>query len=142
MATTKCGRTGSGGRKAHFIVVISFNTEVILCEFGKISGEIFADFIHKHFKEAFKKSNNPKDKLFLQDGDPSQNSRKANNAMYKMGATKFSVPAQSPDLNPIENVFNYVTAKLHEESLNRNITFENFEEYSARVKKNFIISTS
>ena len=28
-------------------------------------------------------------KLFLQDGDPSQNSRKANNAMYKVRAKKF-----------------------------------------------------
>ena len=52
-----------------------------------------------------------------------------------MGAKKFSIPARSPDLNPIENVLNYVRTKLHEESLNRNITFENFEEYSARVKK-------
>ena len=45
--------------------------------------------------------------------------------MYKMGAKKFSIPAQSPDLNPIENVFNYVRTKLHEESLNRNITLKN-----------------
>ena len=55
----------------------------MLCEqyFGKISGEMFVDFIHKHFKEAFEKSNNPKAKLFLQDGDPSQNSRKVNKSM-------------------------------------------------------------
>ena len=45
---------------------------------------MFADFIDTHFNEAFKKSNNPKDKFFLQDGDLSQNSRKANNAMYKV----------------------------------------------------------
>ena len=51
---------------------------------------MFANFIHKHFKEAFEKRNNPKNKLFLQDGDPSQNSRKTNNVMYKMG-TKNSV---------------------------------------------------
>ena len=103
---------------------------------------MLADFIHKHFKEVFGKSNNPKDKHFLQDGDPSQNSRKANNAINKIRATNFSMPARSPDLNPIENVFNNVRTKLHEESLNTNITFENFEEYSPRVKKNFIISTS
>ena len=122
-------------------MAISFNQGVILCEqyFGKISGEMFADFIHKYFKEAFEKSNNPKDKLFLQDGDPSQNSRKANSAMYKMGPQKFSIPAWSPDLNLIENVFNYVRTKLREESLNRNITFENFEEYSALVKKTLLL---
>ena len=38
----------------------------------------------------------------------------------------------------IENMFNYVRTELHEESLNRNITFENFEEYSARVKKTLL----
>ena len=48
---------------------------------------------------------------------------------------KFSIAAQIPDMNPTENVFNYVRTKLHEESLNRNITFENFEEYCACVKK-------
>ena len=35
-------------------------------------------------------------------------------------------------------MFQYVRTKLHEESLNRNITFENFEEYSARVKKTLL----
>ena len=58
-----------------------------------IIGEMFADFKHKHFEEVFEKSNNPKEKLFLQDGESSQNSRKANNAMYKVGAKKFSIPA-------------------------------------------------
>ena len=99
---------------------------------------MFADFIHKHFEEAFEKSNSSKNKLFLQDSHSSQNSRKASNAMYKVGAKKFSTPARSPDMNPIENVLNYVRTKLHEQSLNRNITFENFEEYSAPVKKNLL----
>ena len=83
LCTAKGSYTGSSERIAHFIVALSFNKGVILCEqyFGKISVEMFADFIHKHFKEAFEKSNGPKDKLFLQDGDSSQNSREANNAM-------------------------------------------------------------
>ena len=55
--------------------------------------------------------------------------------MYKVGAKNVNMPAQSPDMNPIKNVLNYLRTKLHEESLSRNITFENFEEYSARVKK-------
>ena len=60
--TAKGSHTGSGGRIAHFIVAISFNKGVILCEqyFGKISGEMFADFIHKHFKEAFLKKQQSK----------------------------------------------------------------------------------
>ena len=101
---------------------------------------LFADFIHKHFKEAFEKSNSPKDKLFLHDVDSSQNSRKANNAMQKVGAKKFSIP-QSPDINLIGNVFNFVRTKLHEESLNRNITFEKVVNILLMLK-NFAISTS
>ena len=55
--------------------------------------------------------------------------------MYKVGAKKFNIPAWSPGINLIENVFNYLRTKLLEESLNRNIAFDNFEDYSACVKK-------
>ena len=55
---------------------------------------------------------------------------------------KFSILARNPDMNPIENVFSYVRRKLHEEFHNRNITFENFEDFSAHVEKNFILSES
>ena len=79
-----------------------------------------------------------KNSFFIQDGDPSQNSRNANNTMYKVGAKNVNMPARSPDMNPIKNVLNYLRTKLHEESLSRNITFENFEEYSARVKKTLL----
>ena len=90
---------GLVGGIAHSIVAISHNKGVIFCEqyFGKINGEMFADFKHKYFEEAFEKYNSPKDKLFLHDGDPSQNNRKANNAMYQVGVKKFSIPARSPN---------------------------------------------
>ena len=52
---------------------------------------MFAEFMHEHFKEAFEKSDKPKDKLFLQDGDLLQSTRKANNAMFKVRAKNFSV---------------------------------------------------
>ena len=66
LCTAKVSHTGSGGRITYFIVVICFNERVILCEqyFEKISGEMFGDFIHKHSKEIFEKSNNPKERLF------------------------------------------------------------------------------
>ena len=64
--------------------------------------------------------------------------KQINNVMYKVGAKKLSIPTRSPEMNPTENVLNYVRTKLHEESLIRNITFENFEEYSACVKKTLL----
>ena len=94
-------------------MAISFNKEVILYEqyFGKIREDILADFIHKHFEKAFEISNNLKDKLFHQHDDPSQNSRNANNTMYKLEAKNLRIPARSLDINLIENVFNYVRRK-------------------------------
>ena len=76
--TAKGSHVGSGGTVAHFIVAIAYNKGVILCEqyHGRINGEMFADFILKHFNETFEKSANPRGKFFLQDGDPSQNSKK------------------------------------------------------------------
>ena len=38
-------------------------------------------------------------------------------------------------MNPIENVFNYTKDKLRQQALRQNITFENIEEFSARVKR-------
>ena len=55
--------------------------------------------------------------------------------MYKVGVKTFSIPARSPDINPVENVFHYAKRKLYKESLNKNITFENLEKYFARVRK-------
>ena len=43
-----------------------------------------------------------KDKLYLQEGDPSQNSRKANDAMYKVGTKKISIPAPSAYMTPLK----------------------------------------
>ena len=37
---------------------------------------MFAEFIHKHLKKLLKKATIQRTKLFLQDGDPSQNSKK------------------------------------------------------------------
>ena len=51
-----------------------------------------------------------------------------------MGSKVFSIPLRSPDLNPIENFFHSVSVKINEESLNKIITHETFQELSERVK--------
>ena len=66
LCTAKGSHTGSSGRIAHFIVAISFNKGAMLCEqyFGKISGEMFVDFIHQHFKEALKERQQSKGQTY------------------------------------------------------------------------------
>ena len=105
--TTKGSHEGMGGKVTHFMVAVAYNKGVVLCEQhkGNINGEKFADFI-KNFKDALVKGANPRGKLFLQDGDPSQNSKKVRDAWKDIGARKFTIPPWSPDLNRIENIFN------------------------------------
>jgi len=135
--TAKGSHVGSGGRVAKFMVAIAYGKGVILAEQyqERLNGAMFARFIQRHFEATFEKGSNPRGKLFLQDGDPSQNSKKAKLSLETVGARKFAIPARSPDVNPIENVFNYVKMELRAQALNRNITQENFLQFSARVKE-------
>ena len=105
-----------------------------------MNGQLIADFIRENFPQMFEHSANPKGKHFLQDGDPSQNLKNAHSAMDQVGCKLFSIPPRSPDINPIENVFHFVSKKLGEDAKAKEITHESFEAFSKRVRqtiKNF-----
>ena len=72
--------------------------------------------------------------LFLQDGDLTQNSRKAKKAFDDVCCRMFSIPASSPDTNPIENMLNNVRKKLREDAIEHHIEHETYEEFCNRVK--------
>ena len=72
-------------------------------------------------------------KLFLQDGDPSQNSAKSLAAVKSVGKEVFNIPPRSPDLNPIENVFNLVGQKLREDAISLNLSKETFHQFQERI---------
>ena len=72
--------------------------------------------------------------MFVQDGDPSQNSAAARKEMKELGVEVHSIPPRSPDINPIENVFHSLDRKLRSEAVEQNITNESYKEFSARVK--------
>jgi hypothetical protein len=55
--------------------------------------------------------------------------------MQKMKIEQLKIPARSPDLNPIENLFHRVKKKLRLDALQNNITCETFDEFTARVKR-------
>ena len=80
-----------GSTQAKFMVAIACNKGVVMCEQceGSISGSKFAKLCDNHFPQAFMLSANPHDKLFLQDGDPSQNSAKALPVLQNMGQKCF-----------------------------------------------------
>lgn len=73
----------------------------------------------------------------VQDGNPSQNSAAAKRPLACLRATKIDIPPQSPDLNPIENIFAFVRNKLFEQALVQQITQENFQQFSNCVRTLF-----
>lgn len=134
--STKGKKEGSGGKMANFFVAISHGHGTVLCKqyTWKVNGKNFADFVLRCFPEAFQKLGvSPAGSMFLQDGDPRQNSRVARNAFETLGFEMFSIPPRSPDLNPIENVFHLVRKKLKQDAIDNNITHETYQEFSKRV---------
>ena len=91
-----------------------------------------------NFQGLFEKADKGLSKLWLQDGDPSQNATSVKRALKKLKAELFAIPARSPDLNPIENLFHLVRRKLHEQALDKNITRESFEQFKERVINTFL----
>ena len=55
--------------------------------------------------------------------------------LENLGATVVSIPALSPDLNPIENFFDLIGKAIKEDTIKKNITNETFHEFSERVRK-------
>lgn len=140
--TAAGSREGDGGKVAKFMVTIAYNKGVTMCEEfkQKLNGESFATFVRNHFPTCFEESPNPDDKVFLQDGDPSQNSAMAMNAVAEVGAEKFAIPPRSPDLNPIENLFHLCKRRLKKDAIENQIEVETYDEFIQRIKKT-ILST-
>ena len=67
------------------------------------------------------------------DNDPSQRSMVAKDALQEIGAELVDIPARSPDLNPIENMFHNIKRSLREVALKRKIIREDFESFKQRV---------
>ena len=144
--TTKGKKEGSSGKTANFFVAIAFDKGVISCEqyHSKLTGKMFAEFVKEHFSCVFRNSANPRGKLFLQDGDPRQCSKVARKAMDRLGCRMFPIPARSPDINPIENIFHLVRKQLQDDALRHRIMKETFAAFSERIKctmKNIPVET-
>lgn len=133
--TAKGDHIGSGGKVLKIMAAISYDKGVIIAqEYDHMDGTFFAKFIKDFFPDMFKMSEKAHPFLFLQDGDPSQNSAKARVSLQSVGAKLLKIPPRSPDINPIENVFSIVRRKLREQALRERIEQESFEQFTTRVK--------
>lgn len=135
--TAKGKKEGVGGKMAKFMVAIAHGKGVIACHqyTGHIDGEKFAQIIKDQFPAMFQHSANPTRMLFLQDGDPSQNSALARDTWQSLGYSMFSIPPRSPDLNPIENTFHLIGKKIKKDAQEMNLEKETYEQFCERAKK-------
>ena len=131
-------KEGSGGRVLKILVAISYNKGVIACHpYEKLDGQFFENFVKANFASLFRKADKGLSRLWLQDGDPSQNAAGVKKALRKLIAELLSITLRSPDLNPIENLFNSVRSDLSQQSLSKNSTRENYYEFQSPVITTF-----
>ena len=135
--TAKAKKEGTGGSVAKFMVSIAFGKGVIGVHqyFGSINGEKYANIVRTHFPQLLKEGTNPNGGYFIQDNDPSQNSAAAKEALKEVKAYQFKIPARSPDLNPIENMFHLVSKKIKNDAKKHHIEKETFEQFARRCKR-------
>ena len=134
--TAKGSKDLPAGRRVHFLVAIAYSKGVVLIEeYNHMNGSYFAEFVRNRLNVTFAKAG-PKYnslRLFVMDNDPSQNSRKALSEIEKIEATIHAIPARSPDLNPIENIFNNVKKELEREALAKEMKHESYNAFKSRV---------
>ena len=133
--TSKGKKARVESRVVHFIVCISYGKGMCFCEqYKKMNGVHLAVFIRRNFKKIIRKSCNPAGNIFVQDGDPSQNSKVATKEWQKRKLKLLSIPPRSPNINPIENMFNLFDRKLKSDAIEQSIMHETYEQFSARVQ--------
>ena len=65
--------------------------------YEKMDANCFSSFIDQNFNTMFVQSGKGSSQLWLQDGDPSQNSKAACEAMGRCHSELLKIPPQSPD---------------------------------------------
>ena len=135
--TTKGSKDLPGGRRLHLLVGVTHGLGVTVAEeYTKMDGSYFARFVQTTMERSLVDIGMQKGKehlIFVMDNDPSQNSRVAKRALEDIGAELQAIPARSPDLNPIENVFHNVRSILRQQALEERIERESFAAFKNRI---------
>ena len=133
--TAKGQACGTGGKHVKMVVAISHGKGVVCAQrYEKMNGAFFARFLIENFDkmvEAAGKSS----RMWIQDGDPSQNSKLAKEAMKQVNSQLLPIPPRSPDINPIENFFGIVKQALHRDALERQINVEMMDQFESRIER-------
>lgn len=132
--TSKGSKEGTGGKLVKLIVATSYDKGVIeVYEYEHLDGPAFAAFIKERFRGMFERAGKTPSRLFLQDNAPNQNCACVRGALRRAKAKQLDFPPRSGDLNPIENLFKRVKDLLHKQAVRRDIKYETYHDFKARV---------
>lgn len=124
-----------GKTVSSFMVGMTFDKGVVMCVplTQGVTGEYYAELIKTDVKIALQNSGKTCNRI-LQDGDPSQNSKRARDEFHHQNIKLFKIPPRSPDLNPIENLFNQVRQTIRTDSLRKRLLQESKKHFTDRVR--------
>ena len=97
-----------------------------------MNSQFFAVRIQNTLPQAFLQSQKAW-RVLVQDNDPSQTSKVAIGSLSATSAPHLILPARSPDLNPIENMFDTKKRRLPDQALSRNTVSESEAEFEVGV---------
>ena len=105
--------------------------------YDKMNGEYFKNYISRKFPKLIKLADKSPSRLWIQDGDPCQNMQPKGHITLECGSNLLFIPARSPDINPIENLFNLVRRELDMQTGNfaKYHAGHVYEDFSSRVCK-------
>ena len=88
-------------------------------------------FVDQHLHRLFQLAEKGDSRLWMQDGDPSQNSALEKAAIARVNSTVIELPPRSPHLHVIEN------SQLRKQARDHKIRRGTFEEFKGRVMNTF-----
>ena len=138
--TSKGSKCGTGANTVKFLVSISYGRGVICCKrYEKMNGNFFASFVQENFDCLMARSGK-NSRMWIQDAnvdsDPSQNSTVVKRALCTLNCPLLLIPPHSPDMNPIENIFNIIRKRIEWEAMKKRISKETNGEFEKKSQRN------
>lgn len=123
-----------GKQNAYFYVGISYTKGVVMCKAyaGRMTAERYCNRIVPAIIDGLQRSVNPLGKRVLQDNCSIMNASQTKDMLFEKGVKLFKIPARSPDINCIENVFHKMRKEIQIDAKVRKITKESFKQFQAR----------
>lgn len=99
----------------------------------RLNGQGYRDIVKEHLKSSAKKIGLRKGWMLIQDNDPKHNSKIVQSELDRLRIKRIKHPPQSPDMNPIENLWDYVERRI---GVKDRTSIEKFKKAIIRVWNN------